>query len=237
MTTAAATSPRFYLVKRTVPIGTCARSGITYTADKHKQAGKAGYLIKVDDDGDLTLSFVGGAQWFFAPDWVTPVAREHEAGDVPLAARLCFLSADTSAALPRGTFVRIKCLYTAAQRRAALVGVADPSWIDCMDASMGQIGVIMDRHSSGSCNVRYMCLHSAHTKCHIFNQGWLTVIADVALEVPRATAAALEYPLPAATAGADTDAADKKRKHVDEVVDELERVKRSVENTIAKLRE
>ena len=94
-----------------------------------------------------------------------------------------------------GTFVRIKCLYTDDQRIEAAGRVTRPTWDDCMNNAMGQIGVIESVLSTCWYGIRYIRLDSGDKVESAFHEGWFTVIHNTALKVPRDTAAKLGYPL------------------------------------------
>ena len=219
MTTVA--SPRFYRVKN-VAVGTRGASlGTEFTPKRATCVGDVGLYNCTWPDGDISLRFANDSMMFFDPSWLTPVVRDDEVRDV----RRFFMQLDDPTPLLRtGTFVRIKCLYTDEQRRAACVGSMSLDWIGSMDAAMGQLGVVTA--ISTACNyytIRYLKKHTSECDVFSFNSGWFTVVHDVALEVSRDTAAKLGCPLPEIPGGGDKAAAERKRKRVSEAVDALER--------------
>jgi hypothetical protein len=220
--------PRFYRVKE-IALGTRGvQTGTVFDERRVKHACSIGFHVKTWTDGDVSLRFTDADVVYFDPAWLTPVARVDEAHVVPHAVRRHFLPASdiTPAALDKGTFVRIKCLYTDKERREALVGSEDPKWMSVMDATLGQLGVIVLQHTRGNYRVKLLNAHTTDVRNYVYNPGWFTVIADVALEVPRATAVLLGHPL---VTDAKAAAAAAARKRVAEAVDTLER------NTSAKI--
>jgi len=214
--------PRFYLVKD-ISLGTPSGTGLTFTAAKRRLVCKVGYKMRCDRDNDIALRFAEGGTWWFHPSWLTPVARADEAmlADATMRAAIDGWQrvgeAASALALRVGDWVHIKCLYTDEQRRAARNGVTGPTWIEEMDTAMGQLGVITAVNSSGDYYVKHLHMYTARVSGGTFNPGWVTAVRDVALEVPRATAALLGRPLPDVV-----DAASAKRKRMADAVDALE---------------
>ena len=126
---------------------------------------------------------------------------------------VCNSQAGRRPALEEGCFVRIKCLYTDEERREALVGEHNPQWVNGMDAAMGKIGVVVDGGFT-SAIVAFVGNNGVRAM-RAFDAGWLIVVRDASLEVPRDTAAALGYPLPASNT-------DQRRARINEAIDALE---------------